>query len=57
MIALLLMLALSLLLAFAGWLWTSPRAERDATRGGLLVMFAVGAAIGTVVAGWLGWFD
>jgi hypothetical protein len=57
MMTLLLLLALTLLLVYAGWLWTAPRVPgvRDAGLVELLMALAVGVILGAVVAEWSGW--
>jgi hypothetical protein len=57
MMTLLLLLALVLLLVYAGWLWTTPRVPgvRDAGLVELLMSLAVGVLVGGLLAEWFGW--
>jgi hypothetical protein len=54
MMTLLLLLALVLLLTYAGWLWTAPRV-REAGLVELLMSLAVGVLVGGLLAEWCGW--
>jgi hypothetical protein len=57
MMTLLLLLALVLLLVYAGWLWTSPRVPgvRDAGLVEVLMSLAAGGLAGCLLAEWCGW--
>jgi hypothetical protein len=57
MMTLLLLLALVLLLVYAGWLWTAPRVPgvREAGLVELLMSLAVGVIAGCLLAEWCGW--
>jgi hypothetical protein len=53
----LLLLALVLLLVYAGWLWTAPRVPgvREANLVELLMSLTVGVLVGCLLAEWCGW--
>ena len=57
MMPLLLLLALVLLLLYAGWLWTAPRVPsvREAGLVELLMSIAAGVLVGGLLAQWFGW--
>ena len=57
MMTLLLLLALVLLLVYAGWLWTAPRVPgvREAGLVELLMSVAAGVLVGCLPAEWCGW--
>ena len=57
MLTLLLLLALVLLLVYAGWLWTAPRVPgvREAGLVELLLSLAAGVLVGCLLAEWCGW--
>jgi hypothetical protein len=57
MMTLLLLLALVLLLVYAGWLGTAPRVPgvREAGLVELLMSLAAGALVGGLLAEWFGW--
>ena len=57
MMTLLLLLALVLLLVYAGWLWTAPRVPgvREAGLVKLLMSLAVGVLVGGLLAEGCGW--
>jgi hypothetical protein len=57
MTTLLLLLALVLLLLYAGWLWTAPRVPgvREAGLVELLMSLAAGVLVGCLPAEWCGW--
>jgi hypothetical protein len=57
MMTLLLLLALVLLLLYAGWLWTAPRVPgvREAGLVELLMSLAAGVLAGCLLAEWCGW--
>jgi hypothetical protein len=57
MMTLLLLLALVLLLVYAGWLWTEPRVPsvREAGLGELLRSLAAGVLVGCLLAECCGW--
>jgi hypothetical protein len=57
MMTLLLLQALTLLLVYAGWLWTAPRVPgvRDAGLVELLMARAAGVLMGSLLAEWFGW--
>jgi hypothetical protein len=57
MLTLLLLLALVLLLFYAGWLWTAPRVPgvREAGPVELLMSLAAGVLVGCLLAEWCGW--
>ena len=57
MMTLLLLLALVLLLVYAGWLWTAPRVPgvRDAGLVEVLMPLAVGVLVGCLRSEWCGW--
>ena len=52
-----LLLALVLLLVYAGWLWTAPRVPgvREAGLVELLMSLAAGVLVGCLLADWCGW--
>jgi hypothetical protein len=52
-----LLLALVLLLLYAGWLWTAPRVPgvREAGLVELLMSLAAGVLVGCLLAEWCGW--
>jgi hypothetical protein len=57
MMSLLLLLALVLLLVYAGWLWTAPRVSgvRESGLVELLMSLAVGVLAGGLLAEGCGW--
>ena len=57
MMTLLLLLALVLLLVYAGWLWTAPRVPgvREADLVELLMSVAAGVLVGRLLAQRFGW--
>ena len=57
MMTLLLLLALVLLLVYAGWLWTAPRVPgvREAGLVELLMSVAAGVLVGSLLSQWFGW--
>jgi hypothetical protein len=57
MMALLLLLALALLLVYAGWLWTAPRVAGvcEARLVELLLSLAAGVLVGCLLAEGCGW--
>jgi hypothetical protein len=57
MMPLLLLLALVLLLVYAGWLWTAPRVPgaREAGLVELLLSLAAVILVGGLLAEWCGW--
>jgi hypothetical protein len=57
MMTVLLLLALVLLLVYAGWLWTIPRVPgvREAGLVELLMSLAAGVLVGCLLAEWCGW--
>jgi hypothetical protein len=57
MMPLLLLLALVLLLLYAGWLWTAPRVPgvREAGLVEQLISLASGVLVGCLLAEWCGW--
>jgi hypothetical protein len=56
-LTLLLLLALVLLLVYAGWLWTAPRVPgvREAGLVELLLSLAAVILVGGLLAEWCGW--
>jgi hypothetical protein len=57
MMTLPLLQALTLLLVYAGWLWTAPHVPgvREAGLVELLMSLAVGVLMGSLLAEWFGW--
>jgi len=57
MMTLLLLLALVLLLVYAGWLWTAPRVPgvREAGLVELILSLAAGVQVGGLLPEWCGW--
>jgi hypothetical protein len=57
MMTLLLLLALVLLLVYAGWLWTAPHVPgvREAGLVELLLSLAAGVLMGGLLSEWCGW--
>jgi hypothetical protein len=56
MMPLLLLLALVLLLVYAGWLWTAPRVPGVREAGLVALMsLAAGTLVGGLLAEWFGW--